>query len=393
MARRARNEGSIRKRADGRYEVRVVDPATGFRRSIFAKSETEAVRSLKRAQRDIDQGFGLGDARLTVSKYVADWLTAVKPTLRQTTYERYESIARLHIVPNLGRVKLRDLTPAHLRKLYAHLQEDREGPRRPGRSKKPSGSLGPRTVGHVHRVLHTALGQAARDGLTPRNVAALVAPPKVPHREMVTLDESQVGRLLDKAEQGSDTGIFTLAVTTGMRLGELLGLRWSDVELDAGLLHVRRTLAKVVQGQPLYQEPKTPMSRRDITLSRAAVDALRNHRIRQNEGRLRAIGWEDHGLVFPDAVGRPRQGSIFNRNSWVPLRKAAALPASFRFHDLRHSAASLALASGVPPTIVSEMLGHASTAITLSIYAHAVPGSQKVAADAMDAMISRASRS
>lgn len=319
--------------------------------------------------------------------------SASGPTLRHTTYERYESLMRCHVVPSIGKVKLRSVTPAHLRKLYADLQKEQAASSRPGRKGRAAKGLAPRTVGHVHRVLHAAFKQAARDGLAVRNVADLVSPPKVPHEERMTLDGEQVRRLLAAADGRRDWGLFVLAVTTGMRLGEILGLRWADIELDSGTLHVRRSLAKVQRGVPLYQEPKTARSRRAVTLSRAAVDGLRRHRVMQNEERLRAIGWEDHGLVFPDSIGRARHGAIFNRDSWSPLRAAAGLPREVRFHDLRHTAASLALAAGVPVTTVSEMLGHASTAITLSVYAHAVPGSQQAAADAMDALLSTASGS
>ena len=182
-----------------------------------------------------------------------------------------------------------------------------------------------------------------------------------------------------------------LAATHGLRLGELLALRWSDVDIDKATLHVRRTLARVEKGEALFQPPKTRQSNRVVTLSKTASKALKAHRARQNEQRLAAVGWEDHGLVFPDAIGRPQHASNFHRSSWRPVRDAAALAKGFTFHDLRHTAASLALANGVPVATVAEMLGHAKPSITLAIYTHAIPGSQQQAADTMDRVLAGAS--
>lgn len=385
MSRRARNEGSIRRRPDGRYEVRITDPASGKRRSLFGKTEEEALARLKQAHRAIDDGFGLADGRVTLEGYLADWLTGARPKLRRTTAKRYEQLIRLQIVPHIGKVKLRALTPVHLRKLYATLQTE---PRAGRRGNSP---LAPRTVGHAHRVIHAALEQAARDGLIGRNVASLVSPPKVPDAEMITLSAPQVRALLATAEGDKHEALIVLAVTSGLRQGELLGLKWADVDLDAGTLTVRRSLAPVASGELIFQEPKTARSRRTITLTRMAIAALKAHRVRQAEERLRAIGWEPRDMVFPDAIGRPQHPSNVSLD-WRALRGRAGLPASFRFHDLRHTAASLALAAGVPITTVSEMLGHKTTAITLSIYAHAVPGSQQAAADAMDAELAAGGR-
>lgn len=297
MKRRARNEGNIRKRDDGRYEPRVVDPDTGRRRSLFAKTEAEALAKLTAARRDIDNGVGLGDARLTLETYLENWLVGVRPTVRPTTYERYESLMRCHVVPVIGKVRLRSVTPAHLRKLYADLQQERTARQRPGRKGRAPRGLGARTVGHIHRVLHAALKQAARDGLAVRNVSDLVSPPKVPHVERMTLDGEQVRRLLDAAKGSRDSALYVLTVTTGMRLGEVLGLRWADIDLDGAALHVRRSLAKVQKGVPLYQKkggqdrPFTPR-----------CDAL----TRRSGQSATASSQADRGTAQGDRLGRQR---------------------------------------------------------------------------------------
>ncbi|MCA9831523.1 MAG: site-specific integrase [Dehalococcoidia bacterium] len=383
MARRKRNEGLIRRRANGLYEVRVTDPASGKRVSIYSKDEDDAVRELGKAREAIEDGLGLGDARLTLGAYLGTWLQGVKPTVRPTTYKRYEQLVRLQIVPRAGNLRVKSLTPVHLRALYSKLQTE---PR--ARRKKDSAPLAPRTVGHVHRVLHAALEQAARDGLIARNVASLVSPPKVPYEEMAILTPEQVKRLIATVKGDRHEAMIVLAVTSGMRLGELLGLRWADVDLDEPAVRVVRSLAPV-DGKLVYQEPKTSRSRRTVTLTQTAVVSLKEHRKRQAAEELAAVGWIRNDLVFPTPIGMPQHPATFGAE-WRILRDRAGLPATFRFHDLRHTCASLALAGNVPVPDVSAMLGHANPAITLSIYSHALPGSLKNAADAMDRILEAA---
>lgn len=369
MTRRARNEGSIRRRPDGRFEARVVDPVSGRRRSLFAKTEAEVLQKLREAHRAIDLGVGLGAARMSCATWFDAWIAGHRPTVKPTTIERYEMLLRVHVTPHIGRVAVQSLTPAHLRKVYAALQES---------------GLGPRTIGHVHRVVHNSLGQAARDGVVARNVAALVSPPRVPTSDVVSLDAAQVRRLLAEADANRLGALFVLAVTTGMREGELLGLPWAAVDLNAGTVRVQRTLVGVRRGQPLYQEPKTASARRTVTLSKTALAALKAHRVKQAEERLAAIGWLNDDLVFTNRIGGELQASHFIRDVWAPIRTAAGVPDSVTFHALRHTAASLSLAAGVPVATVSAMLGHANAGITMRIYAHAIPGTQQLAADAMD---------
>lgn len=373
MARRARNEGSIRHRPDGLYEIRVVDPLSGRRASLYATTEAEALERLKAARSVLDDGAALGGVRLTLGAYVHDWLASVTGTVRPTTHAKYEERLRLHVVEHLGNVRLRALTPLHLRKLYNETL--------------PASGLSPRSIVHVHRAVSLALAHAASDGLVSRNVAALVKPPRVPSSEMASLDSAQAGALLDAAVGDRMEAMYAVALTTGMRLGELLGLRWSDVDFDAGTIRVRRTLARIVKGQALYHEPKTTAGARVITLSRVAKAALRGHRQRQLEERLAAIGWEDADLIFPDKIGRPYYAGHFYRDSWETVKKTAKLAASVTFHATRHTAASLTLAAGVPVATVSAMLGHANPSITMRLYAHAIPGTQQQAADAMDALL------
>jgi integrase len=236
-------------------------------------------------------------------------------------------------------------------------------------------------------VLHHALKQAARDGLTVRNVADLVSPPRVPRHEMQTLSAEQARTFLQAAEGDRLAALYVLALSTGMREGELLGLRWRDVDLTHGSLTVRGTLQRT-KGQFSIGEPKTHRSRRPVTLTPQAVAALRKHKATQNEERLR-LGdlWQDLDLVFTMEDGRPIHAATLLRHFYYPLLRRAELP-RVRFHDLRHSVATLLLGQGVHAKIVADLLGHANIGVTLDVYSHVTPTMQRQAIDALSAVLS-----
>ena len=243
----------------------------------------------------------------------------------------------------------------------------------------------PTTVAHLHAVLHRAFGQAAKWNLVPRNVAAVVDRPRVARREMATLNGAQVRQLLTTAKDNDLEALYTLAVTTGMRQGELLAPWWRDVDLAAARLHVVATLQRTREGSR-FTEPKTSHSRRRISLAPKVVTVLRSHRTRQNENRLAAKQWEDNDLLFANDVGRPiLPGNLLRRSFW-PLLERAGLP-RIRFHDLRHTAATLLLAAGTHPKVAQEMLGHSTVSMTLDLYSHAAPDMQETAVRAMEAVL------
>jgi integrase len=374
-SRRGKGEGSIRLRADGRFEATLTLPSTGgkrLRRSFFGKTAIEAAKRMREAQAKQDNGLPIPSERLTFQKFAGDWLEAVKPSLKPGTWRRYEEYARLHAVPALGRFPLARIGPSHLSGLYAA---------------KLAQGLSPMTVRHLHAVLHRMLSEAARWGLVARNVAALVSPPKAGTRTMQTLSGEQVRMLLEAAAADRLEALYYLAVTTGMRQGEILGLRWQDVSLDGGTLQVRRSVRRIKGGGFVFSEPKSATSRRQLLLPEAATAALRAHKARQNAERLAMGGiWEDNDLVFPNELGRPIEAGNLMRRSFVPLLEKAGLP-RVRFHDLRHTAATLLLSKGLHPKIVSEMLGHSQIGITLDLYSHVTPTMQREAAAAMDAII------
>lgn len=370
---RGNNEGSITRRSDGLWEARI-SLEQGKRKSFYAKTRQEAARRLTQALRDRDQGLMEVTERQTVEQYLRSWLDVTKATIRPRTWTRYEQYVRLHLVPDLGRLELVKLTAQQIQLLYAE---------------KLHAGLSTTTVHHLHTVLHRALEGALRLGLVQRNVTDLVDPPRLCHHEMTTLSEAQARALLAAASGHRLEALFVLALTTGMRLGELLALRWRDVDLEAHTLHVRASLQRTAEGF-VFAEPKTALSRRQIALPITAIDALHRHQDQQaHERSVAGQAWSEGDLVFTNALGRPLEaGNILRRAFW-PLLAQTGLP-HMRLHDLRHTAATLLLGRGIHPKVVSELLGHASITITLGLYSHVLPHMQQQAAAAMDGALATA---
>jgi integrase len=369
MSKRANGEGSIYKRADGRWEGSV-SLGHGRRRRFYGKTHGEVKRKLTDVQKAMQDGLPVIGESVTVGKFLDSWLDAARQTVRPQTHTRYEQYVRLHAVPVIGRVSLSKLSPIHLQRLYKNRQD---------------GGLSATSVRQLHAILHRALSQAARWGYVARNVADLVSPPRVTRLQMQALSPDQSRALLEAAQGERFEALYVLALTTGMRRGELLALKWPHVDLDAGMVQVKATLQRTPDGFA-FLEPKTARSRRQVALTRTAVAALRRHKVGQLEERLRCPHWQDPELVFASEVGTPVEAANLINRSFQPLLTRAGLP-RIRFHDLRHSAATLLLGQGVHPKIVSEMLGHSNIAITLDLYSHVTPTMQKQAVEALDAVL------
>jgi integrase len=347
---------------------------TKKRRSVYGKTRSEAAEKLAAAIADRDRGLTFDAGTLTVGEHLDRYLEDARGRLRPKPFNRAEGLVRNHVKPALGNIKLKDLSPAHLRGLYG--------------AKLDSG-LSSRTVGYVHVTLYGALKQAVEDGLIQRNPAAAVKPPRTDGSEMTPLSPIQAKTLLDTARAMDDrwSALYVLAVTTGLRQGELLGLGWEDVDLGSTTLRVRHTLQPpgFPKGAPArLTPPKTRRSLRSVHLPHSAVGALLRHRELQASERSRSNGtWRDRGLVFPNTLGGYADYTNLMPRHFKPLLRRAGLP-DIRFHDLRHTCATLLLTKGVHPKIVSEILGHSSIAITLDIYSHVIPGLGEAAALAME---------
>jgi integrase len=367
---RGNGEGSVVRRSDGRWMGRFVD-REGLRRSVYGRTRADASDRLVDALRQKHEGTLVLSRRCTVEEFLRAWLDSVADGLEPTTYRRYEQLIRIQVVPRVGKMQLKALEPLHVQALY-RFWLDR--------------GLSPTTVGHLHALLHRAMGQAQKWRYVQQNVVALVTKPKSVRQEMSTLSASEASQLLTAAKGDRLEAVYVLALSTGMRQGEILALRWSDLDLDRGMAKVSATLQPTAEGLR-RSNPKTRTSRRGVQLPVVAIDALRRHRVRQTEERLK-VGpeWEQLELVFTTAMGRPIAAASLLRVSFYPLLARAGLP-HIRFHDLRHTAATLLLEQGVHPKIVSEMLGHSTIAITLDLYSHVTPTMQEQAAAAMDAVL------
>ncbi|KKM00506.1 hypothetical protein LCGC14_1803780 [marine sediment metagenome] len=370
MARKRANV--YRRNGDGRWVgVLNLEPTGGKRKRKIYYGDTQAdvVRKLSAGTRALELGQRPNPGVETTGSFLARWLAEVaKPDVRPTSYRAYEIALRLHIIPQLGKVRLVKLGPDDLDRLYADLLAE---------------GLSAAYVGQIHSIIHSALAHASRRDLVARNVAALTRPPRTVRTEFRTLTPEEASRFLAATEDDRLHALYVVAIHTGMRLGELCGLRWAD--LGEGCLSVVQQAYRL-DGAWHFTAPKTKAGRRSITLSRAASEALRLHRIRQTQERLAAKSWEDHDLVFCNPRGRPVEASNLRRRSFHPALARAGLP-RIRFHDLRHTAATLLLAGGVHAKVVQEMLGHSSVAITLDVYSHVTPNLQAEAAAKMDELV------
>jgi integrase len=358
----------------------------GKRRRLWSRSfpsENEARAALTAEMARRNQGIMLSAERVTVRAFASRWLDYMATLGRdERTLERYRELLELHALPTIGGLQLRQLQPIHLSDLYGRLLQ---GGRRDGRP----GGLRPRTVGHVHRALHRMLKQAVRWQLIARNPASDLELPSVPKTEMVTLTREQAAALLQAAEtRPLMRSLVLLGVATGARLGELLALRWSDIDLDEDTVHIGRS-RRIVGGRMQVKPPKTEAAIRTVGLGPATVAALRRLRAEQAERRL-ALGAAYH--TGEDLVICKLDGSPYRPDSTsTQFRRfidQAGLPRSVHVHTLRHSAASFLAAEGVPARDIAAQLGHADGgALALRVYIHPLEENKRRAAAHLDRII------
>jgi len=369
--RRGNHEGTIFKRENGTWRAQM--SVDGQRLSYTGKTQQECHEWVKQTHRKIDAGQALPGALKPLDEFLSGWLVSIKPSIQPSTWHLYRQIIRDHIIPDLGKGKLRDLRPEHIQSLY---------------DRKLETGASPRTVQSIHTVLHCALGQAVKLGMLSRNPDDATTPPKRVHKEMSIYDEAQVGTLIHTAQAQSDRNLtlYQLAITTGMRMGELLGLKWADLDWERWRLQVQRQLRMKRGGGYEFTRPKTKAGKRSLALGDAMLDSLRQHLERQSkEMQLAGDRWHTLDLIFPSTIGKPLDGSYL-RKAFKQLIRQAGLP-DIRFHDLRHAAASLMLNYGVPVIVVSQRLGHARPSITLDVYGHRIPSMQEEVAGVMDTLV------
>jgi integrase len=387
--RRGSGEGNIYQRSDGRWEARIsLGWANGkrVRKSYLGATEGSVQDQLLKGRSAVSLGLPVSHDRQTVEQYLTHWLAeTLKPNAKPRSYESFEMIVRKHINPVIGRVRLDKLSPQHI----AHLLELKRQPtvaEDKGGKKITKPGLSPQSLVNIRTVLRSALAQALKWGLVPRNVAALVTPPRIPRPEVHVLNPDEARKFLDAAKGSRFESIFVLALTLGMRRGEILGLRWTDVDFETGVLKISQAMQRLAEGLSIT-EVKTERSRRVLAIPESVVRALRMRRAQQAQERLLAgIHWKDTGLVFTAPNGGMLEPITLHRAFKVLLTEAK-LPMAVRFHDLRHSAASLLLAQGVHLRAIMELLGHSSISLTANTYSHVQPAMMREVANVMEEIL------
>ena len=366
---RGHGEGSIYQRSSGSWRTQII--VDGKRIGKTFKLKSDALSWLRKMQSQLEHGYDYFGSMISLEEYLGQWLDVAKVGLREKTADQYNRLIQNHINPHIGDIPLKDLRLSEIEQFYRTLILS---------------GLGARTVKIVHSVLHRAFEKAVMYNLLTSNPAHGATLPKYQHAEMQIWDEVQVMQFLSAAHESRYEALYHLAVKTGMRQGELLGLKWSDLQWHNGTLLVQRQVQKIPRQGWSFLTPKTKAGRRAIKVGDATLQILRLHRERQEiEKSATGERWEEYGLVFTSKVGTPGDPSNL-RLEFNRIISEAGLP-KIRFHDLRHTAASLMLNHGVPVIVVSKRLGHSQPSTTLDVYGHLYHEMQNDAAKIMDELV------
>ena len=371
MVRRKHDEGSVFQRKDGRWVAQVrLENGKMKQRYFKPNQEKEARVALRKMLYEKEQGALATGPQQTLKAYLEQWLEQVyRPSGHSIgTYNMYRIVIQKHIIPSLGHIRLQQLKPQQVQAFYAS---------------KLNEGLSQRRVKSIHSVLHKALENAVKWNLVGRNVCDLVSSPIPKRHEIQPLTQEQAQRLLKAAHDHKLEALLTVALTTGMRRGELLGLHWQDIDLNTGSIQVRRSVNRIGKHGFVVSEPKTAKSRRKIILPAFVIDILKQHFVRRKEMKEQAGDlWREMDVVFCNIYGGYTEPSNLHE-SFKKLLKSAELP-NIRFHDLRHSAATILLSMGVHPKVVQELLGHSNISMTMDIYSHVLPSMQHEAMSKLD---------
>jgi integrase len=366
---RTAGEGTISQLPSGSWRAQV--SLRGKRLSHTSKNQQAAREWIRKIQAQIEQGLTYDDERTTLGKFMEGWLASKKSQLRSASSEQYYFIYRSYIEPRLGSIQLRKLTPGQIQEFYDEM----------ARSGKSA-----RTIKLMHVILRMCLEHAKNIGLVARNPAEYCKVYKSPKVEMSIWDENQVNQFLVSIQGHKNENLYYMALATGMRRGELLGLKWQDVDWKNHRILIKRQVCNPQGGGFVFQEPKTSLGIRSVRLGTGIIERLRAQLT--NIDIMRRISrdkWHDHDLIFPSMTGKPLIGNNVSME-FNKLVVQSGLP-HIRFHDCRHTAASIMLTHGIPPVIVAGMLGH-SVSTLLTNYAHCLPDRQDEAAQLMDEITS-----
>ena len=366
---RGKNEGSIFQRENGRWRAQVT--LDGRRVSHSAKTRCECHEWLKKTLGQIDDGMTFASTKMSFGEFIIRWLESKKSNLKKNTWSQYNHLLKEYVLPSFGNVKIRDLRPDQIQSLYDDLLAQ---------------GVGTWTVLKIHNVIQSAFSHATKTSLIPHNPASLTILPREPTYEMKILDESQVSKMLVTAFGHRLEALYNLAVTTGMRQSEILGLKWTDLDWVNQTLKIERQLVRPNGTQIQYAPPKTKFGKRTLSLGDQSIEVLRRHYDLQHEERMaQGERWVEHGLIFTTSIGTPIHARNLIRYFKKILNEAGLT--EIRFHDLRHTAASIMLNHGIPVIVVSRRLGHARPSITLDVYGHLIPNMDEIAAQRIDELV------
>ncbi len=369
--------GQIIERGKDKWLVRIYLGLDGnskrkYHNKTIHGNKKSAQAYLNKALHEKDTGTFTEQSKELLCKYLGRWLeTSAKPRLREKTYNSYEGLIRLYIKPQLGDTIISQLTPIQIQKFYNSMIDN---------------GLSARTVRYTHSVLRSALEQAVKWQMLYRNPTEFVDLPKQKKKEMQVLSPSDAKAFIEAAAYSRHQVLFSLMITTGLRPGETLGLKWNDIDFDKGKLRIQRALVRVGSTWKLL-EPKTSRSRRTIPVPKSVMNDLKVLKRNQAEKRLASLNYMDNDLVFAGENGEPLDEINLVRRHFKPLLAQAGLSNSIRLYDLRHTCATLLLAAGEHPKIVSERLGHASITMTLDTYSHVLPDMQEAATNKLENML------
>ncbi|MFC1932159.1 tyrosine-type recombinase/integrase [Chloroflexota bacterium] len=355
------------------------DLVTGKRKQksqTFKGTKRDAQRALRDILQSLENGSYVKPNKITLGELLRQWLREyASMNTTERTQESYTSIVECHLIPNIGMISLTELQAQQIQSYYAIKLAS-------GRA-DGKGGLSARSVVYHHRILSKALDYGVRMGLVVRNVANVVKPPRVARVTMNTLSSEEVSRFLDEARETDYLVYFATLLYTGLRRGELLALRWRNLDLESASLRVVETAYKLGDGRYMIKEPKTAQSCRTVTLSPSMVELFKVYRTDQELLRIQlGVSLDDDDFVFIRPDGSPINPNAVTLAFRRIINKAGLK--DLRIHDLRHTHASLMLTAGVHPKVVSERLGHANIGITLDIYSHVLPGLQEAAAEKFD---------
>jgi integrase len=364
VAKRSHGEGSVTKRKNGTYLAQV---------SIESKRVSKTFRTRKEAQEwiitttgQVNMGLTLSNAKITVEELLNTWLNIKQSKTRPASDYQYRRMSKAYILPHLGNYKINDLSAAKIQEFYTVLE---------------SQGIGASTIKLCHIILHGLFKYAQRLGITPQNWAALVECPKPKKKELNVWNESQVNQFLVAVEGDP---FYRMAFSTGMRRGELLGLQWKDLDWENGMIKVSRQVYNPSGGGFIFQPPKTERGRRAIRIGPGLIESLRKHYNYTIPNMIAIAGpdkWQDHDLIFPSRYGVPQVGSTITKGFKRLLEKFGL--SEIRFHDIRHTTASIMLLHGEPPVRVAGVMGH-SVQVLLNTYSHYIPDNQERLSNLMD---------